>query len=356
MKLICTGESTVWKLVPINFTLLPSTFIIWFYTWKISINLFCCLQNSLCIIHASFYNTYLEILVIYRRSFRGVIYETILEYDWHSKGQQKDGYGKWGPTAWWKKGPSDKGHGKAKVPDALFLPQFLLVSFAFWPPRSLWDWSDNTCCKGGQLGNSWAQLAIQESTGPDGMHLSALKEIKHCGDQGRFLITGKTPMSHPPLGGQEEDSGSCKPHLRPSESYRANLLEAIAISIYQGWLQHCGQRRGRQWMLYALTSSRALTQSPFVSLKKNWGDEDWISRLQGNWLHGRTQRVLMSSTKSKRLPVTCSFPQRSTLGPTLFIVFINDLGDGTECTFSELANDIKLEGAVNTLESTAAFR
>lgn len=80
-----------------------------------------------------------------------------------------------------------------------FLPQFLLASFAFWAPRSLWDWSNNTCCKGGQSGSSWAQLAIQESTGPDGMLLRALKEMKHCGDQGRFLITGKMPVSHPSL-------------------------------------------------------------------------------------------------------------------------------------------------------------
>lgn len=99
-----------------------------------------------------------------------------------------------------------------------------------------------------------------------------------------------------------------------------------------------------------------MTQPPLVSLKKNSGDVDWISRLKGNWLHGRTQRVLKSSTKSKRLPVTCSFPQGSTLGPTLFIVFINNLGDGTECTLSKLRNDIKLDGAVNTLESRAAFR
>lgn len=31
-----------------------------------------------------------------------------------------------------------------------------------------------------------------------------------------------------------EDSGNCKPQLCPSESYRANLPEAITILLYQG--------------------------------------------------------------------------------------------------------------------------
>ena len=109
-------------------------------------------------------------------------------------------------------------------------------------------------------------------------------------------------------------------------------------------------------MLYPLTLGWPLTQSPFMSLKKNWGDTDWRSRLEGNWLHCWTQRVLTSSTNSKRQPVTSSFPQGSTLGPTLFIILINSLDNGTECTLSKLVNGIKLEGAINALESRATFK
>lgn len=59
-------------------------------------------------------------LLIYNESIRAVTYVTILEYDWHSKAQQKDSYGKRGPIARWKKGPSDKGHEKSQGTWCLF--------------------------------------------------------------------------------------------------------------------------------------------------------------------------------------------------------------------------------------------
>ena len=43
-------------------------------------------------------------------------------------------------------------------------------------------------------------------------------------------------------------------------------------------------------------------------------------------------------------------------GPVLFNAVINDLDDGTECSLIKLANDRKLGGAVDTLESRAAMQ
>lgn len=80
-----------------------------------------------------------------------------------------------------------------------------------------------------------------------------------------------------------------------------------------------------------------------------------ISRLEGIWLHCWTQRVLISSTNFRGNHLLAASLRDPYWDKHYLLPLLNNLDDGTECIPNKLVSEIKLEGAVNTLESRTTF-
>uniref|UniRef100_A0A803JMQ3 Reverse transcriptase domain-containing protein n=1 Tax=Xenopus tropicalis TaxID=8364 RepID=A0A803JMQ3_XENTR len=78
----------------------------------------------------------------------------------------------------------------------------------------------------------------------------------------------------------------------------------------------------------------------------------WIE----NWLQDRVQRVVVNGTFSTWNKVLSGFPQGSVLGPLLFNLFINDLGEGIMSNVSVFADDTKLCRPVNSIQDVTSLQ
>ena len=70
-----------------------------------------------------------------------------------------------------------------------------------------------------------------------------------------------------------------------------------------------------------------------------------------SYLTDRTQKCLVNGQLSNSVPITCGVPQRSKLGPLLFLVYINDLPNCLNHTTARMyADDTSVSYASNSVE------
>ena len=75
---------------------------------------------------------------------------------------------------------------------------------------------------------------------------------------------------------------------------------------------------------------------------KSYGISGQIFSLISSFLSNRRLRVVLDGKSSQEYPVNAGVPQGSILGPTLFLLYINDLSDDAICDIAIYADDTSL--------------
>ena len=68
----------------------------------------------------------------------------------------------------------------------------------------------------------------------------------------------------------------------------------------------------------------------------------WRNKWITSWLSGRFQKVVLDGQASDPVPIQSGVPQRSVLGPVLFLIFINYLPENIRSSDRLFADDCVL--------------
>jgi len=89
---------------------------------------------------------------------------------------------------------------------------------------------------------------------------------------------------------------------------------------------------------------------------KSYGIDGQLLKWIENFLRNRTQRVFVEGKHSSPANVTSGVPQGSVVGPTLFIMYINDMPEVVTSTIRLYADDAKLYRVINSQQDEATLQ
>ena len=131
--------------------------------------------------------------------------------------------------------------------------------------------------------------------------------------------------------------------LPSTGSYPSDPVAPSFLRSWKNWSSALDE--GQPLDVSYLDFAKAFDSVPhkrLLSKLKTYGVRGKLLRWIESFLTGRLQRVLIQGDASSWCPVTSGIPQGSVLGPTLFIIYVNDLPDSVTNSVSMFADDTNL--------------
>ena len=96
------------------------------------------------------------------------------------------------------------------------------------------------------------------------------------------------------------------------------------------------------YLIYISKAFDRVRHAGLLHKLKAYGISGQIFDLISSFLSNRRLRVVLDGKSSQEYPVNAGVPQSSILGPTLFLIYINDLPDDVICDITIYVNDTTL--------------
>ena len=126
--------------------------------------------------------------------------------------------------------------------------------------------------------------------------------------------------------------------------FRSSQPTAVLLTVVSDRIASAFNRYGatRAVVLDILKAFDRVWLAGLLHKLKSYGISGQIFGLVSSFLSNRQLRVVLDGNSSKEYPVNAGVPQGFILGPTLFLLYINNLPDDVICNIAIYADDTTL--------------